>query len=72
MAVTAMCGNFLAWQNPFPHMVIHHATHKFLVLPREKLHGSTLKIPHVCEVINGLYCMNTVSVSVYVAVFHFC
>jgi len=55
MAVTATRGNFLAWQNPFPHMVIHHAMHKFLVLPQEKLHGATLKIPRVCQVINGLH-----------------
>ena len=57
MGVTATRGNFLVWQNPFPRVVIHHAMHKFLVLPREKLRGTMLKIPHVCEVIDGLYCM---------------
>ena len=56
VAETAMRGNFLAWQNSFPRVVIHHAMHKFLVLPREKLRGAMLKVPCVCEVINGVYC----------------
>ena len=57
MAETVMRGNFLVWRNPFPHMVTHHATRNFyLVLPQEKLHGATLKIPFMCEdiYINGL------------------
>ena len=27
--VIATCGNFLARQNPFPRMIIHHATRNF-------------------------------------------
>ena len=39
------------------------------VLPWEKLHGAMLKIPCVCEVINGLYCMH--HFNLVNALFHF-